>query len=289
MTSTAAIYLPEAAKAGIPVRAAHARSAGVDKGAKGALTRLLRLPLLKRADYCFACSKEAGESVFGRKWEDSPKAFVIPNAVDARKFTYREDVRNEVREQLGISDCYVIGHVGRFHYAKNHEFLLEVFEAVHNKLLSKGGLPGNKTVRRAVLLLLGEGARMEEAKEQARKRNISQDVLFLGNRKDVWKYYQAMDFFVFPSRFEGLPGTVVEAQAAGLQCLISDRITREVGFSELVHYEDIEAAPEKWAEYIINHMFYERKDMCGAVEAADFDVKAQAGRMEKFYMTGKME
>ena len=90
MTSTAAIYLPEAAKAGILVRAAHARSAGVDKGVKGVLTRLLRLPLLKKADYCFACSKEAGESVFGRKWIDSSKAFVIPNAVDARKFTYRE-------------------------------------------------------------------------------------------------------------------------------------------------------------------------------------------------------
>ncbi len=293
MTSTAAIYLPEAAKAGILVRAAHARSAGVDKGVKGVLTRLLRLPLLKKADYCFACSKEAGESVFGRKWIDSSKAFVIPNAVDARKFTYREDVRKEVREELGISDCFVVGHVGRFHYAKNHEFLLEVFEDLHSRLLkdekSKPQGEGGKEGKRSVLILLGEGSGMEGAKEQAKRMDIAQDVFFLGNRKDVWKYYQAMDFFVFPSRFEGLPGTVVEAQAAGLQCLISDRITREVGFSELVHYEGIETAPEKWAEYIINHMFYERKDMCAAVEAAGFDVRAQAERMEKFYVTGKME
>ncbi len=283
MTSTAAIYLPEAARAGIPVRAAHARSAGVDKGAKGILTRLLRLPLLKRADYCFACSREAGESAFGKKWKDSPKAFVIPNAVEAQKFMYREGVRKEVREELGIMDCYVLGHVGRFHYAKNHEFLLEVFAVFRDKLLAEGELG------RAVLILLGEGVGMEEIKEQARRMNIARDVLFLGNRKDVWRYYQAMDFFVFPSRFEGLPGTVVEAQAAGLRCLISDRITPEVGFSELVHYEDIESAPGKWAEYIINHMFYERKDMCKAVEAAGFDVREQATRLEKFYLSGKME
>ena len=298
MTSTAAIYLPEAAKAGIPVRAAHARSAGVDKGAKGILTRFLRLPLLKRADYCFACSKEAGDSVFGKKWKDSPKAVVIPNAVEAQKFKYREDVGKEVKAELGISGCYVIGHVGRFHYAKNHEFLLEIFAALHEGLLSGKKLSSDKNPnipeemekagRRVVLILLGEGDGMEGIKQQAKKLDIARDVLFLGNRKDVWKYYQAMDFFVFPSRFEGLPGTVVEAQASGLRCLISDRITPEVGFSELVHYEDIEAPPGKWAEYIINHMFYERKDMCKAVETAGFDVREQAGRMEKFYLTGKM-
>lgn len=281
MTSTAAIYLPEARKAGIRILAAHARSAGVDKGMKGVLTRILRIPLLKRADYCFACSEEAGESVFGKKWKDSAKAKIIPNAVDAQKFVYQEKVRKKVREELGISDCYVIGHVGRFHYAKNHEFLLEIFAAFRDRM--------NREGKRTALILLGEGAGMEMSREQARQLGIDKDILFMGNQREVWKYYQAMDYFVFPSRFEGLPGTVVEAQAAGLRCIISDRITRATGFSSLVHYEDIALPAGEWAEYIIGHMFYERKDMCPTVKNAGFDVKEQAKRMERFYMTGELD
>lgn len=280
MTSTAAIYLPEAAKAGIPVRAAHARSAGVDRGIKGIVTRLLRIPLLRRADYCFACSREAGESVFGKRWKNSPKALVIPNAVDAGKFVYRKEIRDKIRKEWGLEDCFVIGHVGRFHYAKNHEFLLEIFAAVQKSLKEKG--------TKAVLMLLGEGPGMDAAKKQAVQLGIEKAVLFMGNRKEVWDYYQAMDYFVFPSRFEGLPGTVVEAQAAGLKCMISDRITQEVGFTELVAYKDIALPAKDWAEQIIDGIPYERKNMRQAVEAAGFDVKEQAGRMENFYVSGKI-
>lgn len=280
MTSTAAIYLPEAAKAGIPVRAAHARSAGVDRGIKGIVTRLLRIPLLARADYCFACSREAGESVFGKKWKKSPKALVIPNAVDARKFAYRKETRDKIRKEWGLEDRFVIGHVGRFHYAKNHEFLLEIFAAVQSGLREKG--------TEAVLMLLGEGSGMDAAKKQAARLGMEKAVLFMGNRKEVWDYYQAMDYFVFPSRFEGLPGTVVEAQAAGLKCMISDRITPEVGFTELVTYKDIALPAKDWAEQIIDGIPYERKNMCRAIEAAGFDVREQAGRMENFYISGKI-
>lgn len=280
MTSTAAIYLPEAAKAGIPVRAAHARSAGVDRGIKGAVTRLLRIPLLGRADYCFACSREAGESVFGKKWEKSPKALVIPNAVDARKFVYREEVRDKIRKESGLENHFVIGHVGRFHYAKNHEFLLKIFVSVRRRMEEKG--------MKAALMLLGEGPGMDAVKEQAAELGIEKETFFMGNRKEVWDYYQAMDYFVFPSRFEGLPGTVVEAQAAGLKCLISDRITPEAGFTKLVEYKDIALPAEDWAEQIVKDIPYERKNMCQAVEAAGFDVREQAGRMERFYLSGKI-
>lgn len=280
MTSTASVYLPEAKKAGIAVTAAHARSAGVDKGIKGILTRLLRLPLLKRADYCFACSKEAGESVFGKKWVASPKALVLPNAIDAGKFAYREEMRNKIRSELGLEDCFTVGHVGRFHYAKNHEFLLKIFAALRDRMREDG--------KQAKLILLGEGGSMEERKKQAKDLGIAEDVLFLGNKKDVWNYYQAMDFFVFPSRFEGLPGTVVEAQASGLRCIISDRITPEVGFSSLVHFESIDASAGEWAEYIRAHSDYERNDMCEAVKRAGFDVKEQAARMERFYRSGEI-
>ncbi|NLL78176.1 MAG: glycosyltransferase family 1 protein [Clostridiales bacterium] len=280
MTSTAALYLPVAKKAGVPIVAAHARSAGVDKGIKGIITRCLRIPLLKRADYCLACSKEAGEAVFGKKWEKSGKAVVLPNAIASEKYIFNRDEREKIREELGIQESYVIGHVGRFHYAKNHEFLLEIFSALHSRMKERN--------MRAVLLLLGDGAGMKAIKEQAEELRLNEDVLFMGNKKDVENYYQAMDYFVFPSRFEGLPGTVVEAQAAGLRCIISDTITPEVGFTELVHYESIEKPADIWAEHIMRNASYERTNMHEVIKQAGFDVMEQAVKVEGFYKTGKI-
>lgn len=281
MTSTASIYLPQAKKAGVPVVCAHARSAGVDKGIKGIVTKLLRLPLLKKADYCLACSKEAGEAVFGPKWAGSPKARLVPNAIDAQRFQYNTTLREKVRTELSLGDSFVIGHVGRFHYAKNHEFLMAIFGRLHQNLDKKG-----KTCK---LLLLGEGDGMAAAKAQAAALGVEKDVLFLGNRKDVEAYYQAFDLFLFPSRFEGLPGTVVEAQAAGLRCIISDRITTEVGISELVSFHSLEDGDQQWAEEVERSLSYERKDGCEAVKKAGFDVREQARRLERFYLTGTLE
>ena len=258
MTSTASIYLPEARRAGIPVLCAHARSAGVDRGVKGLLTRLLRLPLWKRADYCFACSKEAGESVFGRNWNRSPKAYLIPNAIDAEKYRYDKAVRDRLRGKLGLQDCYVIGHVGRFHYAKNHEFLLEIFACLHRRLSAKG--------KRCVLMLVGEGSGMPQAKAQAKALGIAGDVMFMGNRKNV------------------------EAQAARLRCLVSNRITYEVGVSGLVDFKDIDEPADWWAECVERCLEagYQREDMSQVIKDAGFDVKEQAARLERFYLTGKM-
>ena len=117
---------------------------------------------------------------------------------------------------------------------------------------------------------------------------MAEDVLFMGNRKNVEDFYQAFDFFLFPSRFEGLPGTVVEAQAAGLRCLISDRITPEVGLSGLVHFESIDKSPDLWAEYVESHLAYGREDMCGIIKEAGFDVREQALKLEEFYCHGQL-
>lgn len=280
MTSTASIYLPIAKKAGVPVTAAHARSAGVDKGIKGFVTKALRLPLLQKADYCLACSKEAGEAVFGKGWLKFPKAAVLPNAIDSEKYIFDERKREEIRKNLGLQDCYVIGHVGRFHYAKNHEYLLEVFVALRAEMSCRN--------IKAKLLLLGDGAGMDTIKGRAKELELEKDILFMGSKRDVENYYQAMDYFVFPSRFEGLPGTVVEAQAAGLKCIISDRITPEAGICELVRYESIDEPADIWADYISAQAFYKRENMHGVIKEAGFDVREQAVRMEGFYKTGKL-
>ena len=177
ITSTAAIYLPIAKKAGVPITIAHARSAGVDKGAKGKLTRWMRRNLSKKADFLFTCSKLAGISVFGEQAVKDGKTIFIPNAIDCQDFAYDEEKRKKMREKLGIKDQYVIGHVGRFHYAKNHEYLLQVFAALCNGTkLNYNLINGTKTSnielegekkKDYLLLLLGEGSGMEEAKQLA--------------------------------------------------------------------------------------------------------------------------
>lgn len=274
ITSSAAIYLPLAKKAGISVTIAHARSAGVDKGLKGMLTRWMRRDLAKKTDYMFTCSKLAGISVFGEKAVKEEKTIFIPNAIDCRAFAYNPEKRNALRRELGLTQKYVIGHVGRFHYAKNHEYLLRIFAALCRESDTYA------------LLLLGEGAGMENERALAGELGISKQVYFLGNHSNVYDYYQAMDYFVYPSRFEGLPGTVIEAQSAGLRCVISDSICDEVVVTELVHRMSIEEDPEKWAEYIRNTAFYERKSPIEKVQQAGFDVNTQVEVMTAFYETG---
>lgn len=287
MTSTAAIYLPIAKQAGIPITIAHARSAGVDKGAKGKLTRWMRRNLSKKADYLFTCSKLAGISVFGEQAVREGKTIFVPNAIDCQLFAYDEGKRREKRKELGIEDKYVIGHVGRFHYAKNHEYLLQIFAKLCKKEKLNEDLNGNLAKKKSfVLLLLGEGSGMADAKALAKELGIEDKVYFLGNHSNIYDYYQAMDYFVYPSRFEGLPGTMVEAQTSGLRCVMSDTICEEVIATDLVHTMDIQAKAALWAEYIQNTADYERKSYVEEMQKAGFDVKEQADRMMRFYETG---
>lgn len=277
MTSTAAIYLPIARKCGIETTIAHARSAGVDKGLKGILTRFLRRNLSKKADYLFTCSELAGISVFGKKAVEQGRTRFLPNAIDCQKFAPDPLVREKIRRELGIENCYVIGHVGRFHYAKNHEYLLRVFaELVKRK------------TRDYVLLLLGEGSGMEDIRILSQELGIGDKVYFLGNKSNVNDYYQAMDYFVYPSRFEGMPGTIVEAQTAGLRCLMSDTICKEVIATELVTTRSISEDPGLWADEIEQHLQYQRSSRVDEMKELGFDVHGQAVLMTDFYTKEKL-
>lgn len=277
MTSTASIYLPIAKKAGIPMTIAHARSAGVDQGIKGLMTKLIRRPLKYRADHCFTCSCEAGVAVYGRKWVQQGKVLTVPNAIDTRRFAYDAEVRSRVRDELGLSDKFVIGHVGRFSFMKNHSFLIDIFAEFC------------KMREDAALVLIGKGELEDEIREKVKSKGLEDRVHFLGNHFDVERYYQAFDYFVFPSTFEGFPGSVAEAQAAGLRCLVSDQVTREVALTELVTYKSIDEPAANWAGEIMRtgKKALVRENMQEAIAAQGFDVIRQAALMEQFYMTGQ--
>ncbi|MBR4356981.1 MAG: glycosyltransferase [Butyrivibrio sp.] len=322
MTSTAAIYLPIAKKAGIPICAAHARSAGVDKGVKGIATNIFRTPLRKEGvtDFNFACSKEAGVAVFGNTLVEQGKVKIIPNAIDLKNFAYNEEKRNRIRKELGVANAIVIGHVGSFRYAKNHEFLIKVFfniikmleNDVENKYCMLHGM-------RIKLLMLGTGPLMDNVKNLADRLGIYDKCIFAGNKSNAADYYQAMDYFCFPSRYEGLPGSVVEAQAAGLQCLVSDSVTPEVNATKLVTMMSINLDAGEWAKKILDDLILDDSDVLDAsidgyeplaegnnsigkcsvgdragtseyilneLRDAGFDVKLQAKQMAYFYERG---
>lgn len=271
MTSTASIYLPIAKKAGVPITIAHARSAGVSGGIKGIFTRIIRFPLKYRADYCLGCSGAACESVYGKKWVRKGKTEVIPNAIDASKYAYDASQRDAMRKKLDLEDKLVIGHVGSFRTPKNHVFLLKIFSEIYKKR------------KDAVLLLLGEGELIGAVKKQAAELGLSEAVFFLGNQAQAGLYYQAFDFLVFPSLYEGLPGTVVEAQTAGLRCLVSDTVTKEAKVTDLVEFYSLEKTAAEWADYVLGHCGYERTGRLAEVKEAGFDIASQIERYEKIY------
>ena len=274
MTSTASIYLPVAKRAGVPITAAHSRSAGVGKGPKAIATRILRKNLYRKADYCFACSEAAGISAFGQAWVNSGNVKIIHNAIDAEKFIYQQEKRDMVRKRLKIEDKLVLGHVGRFNLPKNHPYLIEVFASVY-------------AMRKdAVLLLIGDGDDRDKIERKCEELGVGEQVFFMGNQRNPEDYYQAFDFFLLPSFYEGLPGVLVEAQAAGLKCLVSDTVTREAQATDLVTYLSIDEPAETWAKELLSQTCYERRNTYREISESGFDVKAQAETYRNFYLNG---
>lgn len=293
MTSTASLYLPIAKSLGVDTTIAHVRSAGTDPGLKGLATKMMRINLSHKADYLFACSKIAAKAAFGNKVANEGRYIFIPNAINISEFNYDEGIGSEVRKELGISDnAFVIGHVGRFHYAKNHEYLLRLFKAIVDE--ANDGIKhelknDNYNIR---LLLIGDGPLFEEMKELSKTLSIDDKVIFTGRRGDAYRYYNAMNAFLYPSRYEGLPGAVVEAQANGLSCIISDTICDEVKVTDLVRSVSLDSNYSAWIDgfrKIYNSEEFsvqKRKSYNEAIKNAGFDADEQAKKMLNFYTKG---
>lgn len=219
-----------------------------------------------------ACSQEAGRWLFGNKHFS-----IINNGIDTGIFSFNENIRNDVRNRLGWNGKKIIGHVGRFSDQKNHVFLLEVFKIVHEK------------DPQTSLVLIGKGENESGIKEFIIANDLGQAVSLLGQRDDIYRLYQGMDLFLFPSRFEGLPVVLVEAQAASLPCLISDVIPKDVDISEYIHRESLEKSAEEWAEkaLCLLNSCSERQSTEEIITEAGFDIKYTAQVLQNIYLTGK--
>ncbi len=271
LRSTASVYLGIARRHG-RVTVAHSHSTSSGKGLRALVKDLLQLPLRHTADYLVACSDDAGVWLYGKKALRKSNYFVLKNALDAAAFRFGEQKRRAARSALGLDGRFVVGHIGSFLPVKNHRFLIDIFHEVCQKNSD------------AVLLLVGDGALREETEAYVLERGLSGRVVFTGFRRETPDLLCAMDVFVLPSKWEGLPLTAVEAQASGLPCLLSDVISRETAISPLVSFCPLDAGAPVWAEKILSCAGrHERPDMTAAVREAGYDSADTAAFLQSFY------
>lgn len=216
-------------------------------------------------DYKAACSKVAADWFFGK---DASDVHIFPNAVDNSKYEPNHKHQEEIKSLLGLEGKFVVGHAGRFAPEKNHKFLIEIFIKVLEK-------------KDAHLVLCGEGPLMNEIKNLVHNKGIEDKVSFLGLRKDMPDLFQAMDVFVMPSLFEGLPFVLVEAQASGIPCIVSNTVSKEAKLTDILEYVNLDANPEIWAEKIVTYSTYTKVSKKDQLDDKGFLIDSFARRVNE--------
>lgn len=271
INENSSFILRAARRAGVPCRITHSHLSDLGLDFKLPFRLYARLAMKDNPSSYFACSKKAGQWLFGKKIMNSGKLIVLNNAVNVRDFSFNKTAREEIRQELTAGDRLVIGHIGRFNEQKNHDFLIEVFKAVHQK---------NKN---ALLVLAGEGHLRPIIERKVEKLGLSDNVRFLGVRSDVSKLLQGIDIFLFPSLFEGLPVVMIEAQAAGLRCIVSDTITSETDVTGRIKFISLRESAEIWAQTILDTT-YEHEDTSESLRRKGYDTATMADWLSEYYM-----
>ena len=274
MLSTAFIYQGIAKSYNVPIRIAHSRCGSRTQITPGNMVkeffkRLTRFYVNEQ----FAVSKTAAVSAFGTRSLKQQKVRIIPNGIKTSNYLFNHVLRSKVRKEMDLDGKFVVGHIGRFQEQKNHDFIIDIFKQII------------KRHSNSVLVLVGNGELKDKIEDKVCNLGLTDCVIFTGVRSDVPMLLQAMDVLLFPSLFEGLPGVVLEAQAAGLPCVISDRITDEVKLTDLVEYHSLNRGPEYWASKVLNYFpTRERLNMYNEIVEAGFDIESVANWYEHFYL-----
>lgn len=234
---------------------------------------MMCLPIRHIADTWAACGIKAGQFLYGKDFLKSKHHLIINNAIDIDKFTYNLEIRNKKRSELGLENKFIIGNVGRLRLQKNQSYLLRLF----SKFLKEKNYDN-----RYHLLLIGDGELKGDLRKLSDELNINNFVTFLGTRSDVNELLQAMDVFVLPSLYEGLPVIGIEAQASGLPCLFSNNVTNEVGLCNtkfLPLSDDFSA----WINEITESQKIKRNDTRNIIIEKGFSIKTEANKLTDFY------
>ena len=240
---------------------------------KGFLKRMMNYSVRYIADYFFACSTQAGIDNFGRK----ANAKFVPNGIDTRNYKFSENVRTRIRNNtvMGGGAEFIVGHVGRFEHQKNHKFLIEVFHQIHSII------PNSR------LWLIGRGYLEADIRAQVHSLGLDDAVDFIGVVGNVNEYLTGMDAFIFPSVYEGLGIALIEAEASGLPCFVSEAIQDEAVVSDRVTRMSLNESPEIWAEKIIQcrGQNINREAYAEVVSRSGFDIRNVAKELQEFYLS----
>lgn len=269
-------YLLLAKQAGIPKRIAHSHNTALRKS-KGRFLKLWiheasRSLLTGYATDLWACSSDAAKFLFSKRILERKGYQFIPNGIDTERFRFNPEVREQIRKELHCEGKLVIGNVGRLCYQKNQEFLLEIFAKVHEKNSN------------SMLLLIGEGEDKRMLEEKTDRLGIQDTVIFYGTCQKIEHLYWAMDIFVFPSRFEGLPVVAIEAQTSGLTVVGTDTVLQESGITDSVVKMPLSDGVDDWADLILNIPKGDRLSSAEMVKKAGFDIADCAEKVRNEWM-----
>lgn len=268
LDSSANIHLRIAKKYGL-ITIAHSHSSSEGFGFRAIVKSFLKIGFNNCCDYKFACSKESGEWLFGKKVCYK----VLNNGIESEKYIFNENQRNLLRNHLNIkNDEFVLGHIGRLDKNKNVTFILDIL-----KELNDLGI-------KSKFVSAGQGSEYDCLVSKSKALNIENDVFFLGLRDDINVVVQLFDVFVFPSFYEGFPVSAIEAQASGLKCLLSDTISKEVDITGNVEFMSLGNSPREWAEKIKTMLPYKRENTKQKIIELGYDIKTTADYLTKFYL-----
>ena len=269
MNTLSVFSLWGAKKAGVPNRIAHNHStAGKGETKKNIIKYALR-PFAKiyPTKLC-ACSQYAGEWLYGKSAEFQ----VFNNAIDLSRYSYDPQKAAAVRKELGLEDKLVVGHIGRFCYQKNHDFLIDIFNEIH------------KQRQEAVLLLIGEGELEQDIRNKVKKLGLTDSVCFMGKQKDTSKFYQAMDCFVLPSRYEGLGVVAIEAQACSVPVICSTAVPKDAKITSSVKFIGLDESSSNWADCVLDVIKTQvKRNEREEVRKAGYDIEVEAQKLTDFY------
>ena len=264
-----------AKKANVPVRIAHAHNTGNNNNIIQKIYKIyLKRKISKNATDLFACSEEAAKWLYGREYN---KSVILNNAIDINRFDFSRTDRNEVRKKYNIADdCVLIGNVGRLLEEKNQLYLLEIFKYYHDKN------PNSK------LMLIGEGKYEKNIKIKIEELRLGKFVLIIKPTKEIEKYYSSFDYFIFPSKREGLGMVLIEAQVSGLKCFASDKvIPKTTKITKNIDFIDLKKGPQEWAKLIPTSNEYNREKVI--IKDDNYDIRRITEEIQKFYLKEQYE
>ena len=271
--STAAIYLKIAKRYGL-YAIAHSHSTYANITFSSLIYMFYSYWTRYIADSFFACSRAAGISRYGIKKGGINNCYVLNNGIELEKYKYSPEIRESIRRKFNLENKFVIGHVGRFVAVKNHVFILQILKELIN------------IYPQIYLIFIGNGELKEEICRKTNELGLSSYVKLLGDRSDVNELLQAMDVFLLPSLYEGLPLSLIEAQTAGLPVIASKNVPKEADITGNCKFMEL-GNPKAWADMILSQNIFNRRSYLEECRIAGYDIKQTSKWLQDYYINIK--